>query len=253
MNDRTFVLDVSSFMYRAYHASKDRPYYNKAGEPIYAIHTFRTMMERLRRDHKPDFMVAACDPGRPSFRVQLYPQYKADRLTPPEEFLKQKPGMLAVLDEYCVPQFQVDGYEADDIIGTLAEQITGCDVYICSADKDMCQLVRPGVYVLNPAKGVLDASRVEQEMGVKPAQVTDLLALLGDSTDNVPGCPGIGDKGAVQLVRQFGSVEKAIAQSGCIAHAAYRRAVQRNIEQILLCKKLVTICRDVVLPPGLLV
>lgn len=246
----TYILDTSSFMHRAYHASKDRPYCDKAGNPIQAIWLFRTMLERLRRDQKPDFIVAACDTGKPSFRVQLYPQYKADRATPHEDFIKQKPGMYRVLDELGIPMFELDGYEADDIIGTLTKQIPP-DIYIATCDKDMMQLVGRGVYVANPDKGVLDAAAVMRYMGVPPEHVVDLLALEGDATDNVPGAPGIGQKGARELVKQFGTVEKVIAESGRIYNAGYRRAVQRYGDQILLSKQLVTIRTDLQLPPGL--
>jgi DNA polymerase I len=248
----TYILDTSSFMHRAYHASKDRPWHDKDGSPIAAIRLFRQMLERLRRDQNPDYIVAACDTGKPSFRVGLYPEYKADRVTPPEDFLAQKPGMYAVLDALSIPMFELAGFEADDVIGTLVQQIPA-DVYIATCDKDMMQLVRRGVYVANPDKGTIDSAAVLRIMCVQPGQVVDLLALEGDATDNVPGAPGIGRKGSRELLAQFGSVERIIAESGRIYNAGYRRAVQKYGDQILLSKQLVTIRTDLVLPPGLIV
>lgn len=250
----TAILDTSSFMHRAYHASKDRPYYTKAGQPIAAISLFQKMLARLQRENDIDFLVAACDTREPTFRTALYPEYKAGRATPEPEFLQQKPGMLDVLATMCIPTFEAVGYEADDVIGTLAELLAGEDVLIVSGDKDMCQLVRPGVSVLNTNKGeVWDAAAVKLNFGVGPEQIADYLALVGDVADNVPGAPGIGPTGALEILRQFPTVEEAIAKSGRIVSGAYRHAVQTHADQIMLSKRLVTICRDVPLPEAILV
>lgn len=245
---KTYLLDTSSFMHRAYHASKERPYYTKDGVPCAAVSLFRTMLDRLYREHSPDVLYAACDVHVPTFRSVLYPEYKAQRKSPPPDFLAQVPAMINLLHAREITIIEVPGYEADDIIGTLAAT-TPPTVFIVSGDKDMLQLIRPGVYVLNPAKGVFDNARVKAEIGVTPAQIVDLLALRGDTADNVPGAKGVGDKGAVELIQQFGNVEAVIAQSGCISNAGYRRAVQLHADTIRLSKRLVTICCDVPLPP----
>lgn len=245
---KTYLLDTSSFMHRAYHASKERPYYTKDGVPCAAVSLFRTMIERLYREQSPDRLLAACDVHQPTFRSKMYPEYKAQRKSPPPDFVAQVPAMLALLHEREIPIIEVPGYEADDIIGTLAATLPPV-VFIVSGDKDMLQLVRPGVYVLNPAKGVFDGARVQKEIGVAPEQIIDLLALRGDTADNVPGATGVGEKGSVELIQQFGTVEAVLAQSGRISNTGYRRAVQLHADTIRLSKRLVTICCDVPLPP----
>lgn len=246
---QTFILDVSSFQYRAYHASKERPTYTKDRVPNAAVNLFRNMLERLKRDHQPDYLVAACDSHTPSFRVQLYPLYKATRLSPPEEYVQQLPGFRAVLNSFFIPTFEVPGYEADDIIGTLAAYARkDSDVVIVSGDKDMAQLVAADtsspntVRLLNTNKNkILGPLEVYEEYGVWPDQIVDYLALTGDTSDNVPGADGVGPAGALTLLRTFGNVEGVIKRVGEIASARYRHAVQRNVEMIKLSKTLVTI------------
>jgi DNA polymerase-1 len=251
MKQTTFILDASSLFYRAFHAAKERPTYTKDGAPNYAVNLLRKMLEKLRRDYKPDYMVAACDCKEPTFRTKLYPAYKAQRLTPPEEYLQQLPGMRDVLRAFHIPEFEMAGYEADDIIGTLTQHIEG-DVVIVTGDKDMAQLVEWSgrVTVLNTHKNkMLDSAGVTEEYGVPPSQITDLLALTGDASDNVPGAKGIGQAGAVCLLKHFCSVEEIISRAGEISLARYRHAVLCYANEILLSKKLVTIVCDVPLWP----
>jgi DNA polymerase-1 len=207
------------------------------------------MIETLRREYKPDYLVAACDCHEPTFRNRLYADYKANRRAlPPADYTAQEEGFRAVLAEFFIPVYQMVGYEADDIIGTLAQYIRkDSDVVIAAGDKDMAQLVSMpsdagDVQFLNTGKNkLLNALGVLDEYGVFPSAVVDYLALVGDSSDNVPGASGIGPNGALMLLNMFGSVEEIIRRSGEISSKRYRHSVQQNTEMILLSKKLVTI------------
>lgn len=242
-----FLLDTSSFIYRAYHASKDRPTYTKDGTPNAAVFLFRTMIRRLQREYQPNHILAVCDTHAPTFRTKLYPAYKAQRLAPPEDLIKQLPAIRELLVQENVPIIEKAGYEADDLIGTLARRLQDEHlVVIVSGDKDMAQLVGGNVVFLNPSKTgpPIGPSGVEEVYGVRPDQIVDLMALRGDASDNVPGASGIGDKGALHIIKQFGTLERALGHSGEIAHAGWRRAVQNSFELIRLSKKLVTIVCD---------
>jgi DNA polymerase I len=249
--EQCFLLDTSSMMHRAYHATKERPAYNKAGERTEAVSTFRTMVEKLQRTYLPDYTIAALDVHVPTFRKILYPEYKAQREQPDAEFLQQVPGMLAVLKEYRIPAIEVPGFEADDVIGTLCERVTkdGTSVVIVSGDKDIAQLVRPGVQFLHTGLNkMLDTEGVREVYGVAPNQIVDLLALRGDTSDNVPGARGIGDSGSLELITKYGCVEMVLKRCHEIKHARQRRAIAASVEQIKLSHTLVTIRRNVPLP-----
>ena len=243
----TFILDASSLQYRAYHASKERPTFTKDGIPNAAVNLLRIMITRLTREYKPDFMIAACDSETPTFRSVLYPQYKAQRSKPEPFYTAQRDGFREVL--WPMPIYQQNGYEADDIIGTLCERIRkDSEVVIVSGDKDMAQLVNEysdrgeRVQLLNTNIGkILNVRGVVEEYGVWPHQVTDYLALVGDVSDNVPGALGVGPLGALAILKQFRNVEEAVARSGEIECARWRHAVQDSKDLILLSKKLVTI------------
>jgi len=238
-----FILDASSFQYRAFHASKERPTFTNEGLPNYAVNLFSRMLSSLRKEHKPDYMVAAMDCKEPTFRKKLYPQYKAQREDPPVHYLQQVPGFRNVLREYHIPIYEKPGYEADDIIGTLCQRIE-CDVVIATGDKDMAQLVEMSghVKIFNMNKNkILGYWDVEKEYGVTPARMIDYLALVGDTSDNIPGCKGVGPDGAVMLLKMFENVEDIIKNVGQISSNRYRHAIMTHIDEILLSKKLVTI------------
>ena len=243
MKETCLILDASSFQYRAFYASNTRPTYAKDGTPNYAVNLFRRMLLKLRKDYKPTYMVAALDCKEPTFRTELYPQYKATRRTPPDEYVAQLPGFLSILREFHIPVYGMAGYEADDIIGTLSQRIE-CDVVIASGDKDMAQLVEWSgrVKLLNTNKNkILDAAGVNEEYGVYPSHIVDYLSLVGDTSDNVPGCKGIGPAGAVRLLKTFGCVEEIINRVGEVSLSKYRHAIMTHKEEILLSKRLVTI------------
>jgi DNA polymerase I len=244
---KTFILDASSFWYRAFYASEQRQTYTKDGIPNGGVNLFRRMLETLKREHNPDWILAACDCHQPLRREALYPLYKANRRAlPPADYTAQELGFRCVLAEFGIPTYEMPGYEADDIIGTLCQH-ADTDVVICAGDKDMAQLVEWSgrVKMLNTGSGkILDSAGVFEAYGVYPSDVIDYLALIGDTSDNVPGCTGIGPSGAKMLLKMFSSVEEIVKRSGEISSRRYRHAVQNGAEMILLSKKLVTIdCR----------
>ncbi len=262
-----FLLDSMSFIFRAYHAmQRQRPMSTRHGVPTAATYVFVNMINKLRRDFSPHYFAAIFDTMTPVFRDErakamtsvrkfniktqqfeevAYEGYKANRTEMPADLAQQLPYIRRALEAFHIPIIQYEGFEADDVIGTLAHKAEGAGhkVYIVSNDKDMLQLVTEHVLVLNPVKDnlVLDRAAVEQTLGVPPERVIDVMALRGDSIDNIPGAPGIGDKGSVELIQQFGSLEAALDQANEVKRKSYRESLQNNRENILLSKELVTI------------
>ena len=210
---------------------------------------FVNMLRKLRDDFSPHYLAAVFDVAAPTFRDQQYKEYKANRSEMPGDLAQQIPYIRRALEAYRIPILEMPGYEADDVIGTLAKKATaqGRPVYVVSSDKDMLQLVNDRVHVLNPPKDnlIADAAKVEEILGVPPSRVIDVMALRGDSIDNIPGAPGIGDKGSVELIQRFGSLEAALDRAAEVERKTYRESLQNNREQILLSKQLVTIDCDV--------
>lgn len=245
-----FLVDSFGFIFRAYHArarSGAPPMRNSKGVPTEATYIFNNMIQRLRDQYQPDFLAAVFESEGPNFRTEMFADYKANRTETPPDLLQQIPDIKRVLSAMRVPIVESAGFEADDVIGTLSHQAAETmDVVIVSSDKDMLQLVGPHVTMLNPMKDdiIYDEAGVEAFMGVPPARVVDLLALKGDSVDNIPGAPGIGDKGAKDLILEFGSVEEAIARAEEVKRKMYRESLQNHREQILLSKDLARIRTD---------
>ena len=235
-----------SFIFRAYHAmARQRGMSTRKGLPTAAIYVFVNMLRKLRDDFSPHYLAAVFDVAAPTFRDQQYKEYKANRSEMPGDLAQQIPYIRRALEAYRIPILEVPGYEADDVIGTLATKAVaeGRSVYVVSSDKDMLQLVNDRVLVLNPPKDnlIADAAKVEEILGVPPERVIDIMALRGDSIDNIPGAPGIGEKGSVELIQRFGSLEVALDRTVEVERKTYRESLQNNREQILLSKKLVTI------------
>ncbi len=250
---RIFLLDTMSFVYRAYHAAAHQPIQmtTKVGFPTGATYIFARMLKKLAEEHKPEYLIACMEGGTgETFRERLYPEYKANRRgETPNDLVRQFPYIERLLDAYRLPRVSSPGYEADDIIGTLAwrfhEDDPECRIFIVTGDKDMFQLVNDRTFVVNPMKDLLaDAAKVELIVGVPPALVTDVMALRGDTVDNVPGAPGVGEKGSVGIVRQFGSLAAALDRAAEIKRKQYRESLQNNRAQIELSHRLVTISRD---------
>jgi DNA polymerase-1 len=262
-----FLLDAMSFIFRAYHAmQRQRPMSTRTGVPTAATFVFVNMINKLRRDFQPEFFAAVFDVSGAVFRDERarsmatvrkwniktqtfdeidYAGYKANRTEMPPDLAQQLPFIRRSLEAFRIPILQSEGFEADDVIGTLARQADeqGHDVFVVSNDKDMLQLVTGRVKVLNPVKDnlVLDREKVVEVLGVVPEQVIDVMALRGDSIDNIPGAPGIGDKGSVELIQQFGSVEAVLEHAAEVKRKTYRESLQNNRESVLLSKELVTI------------
>jgi DNA polymerase-1 len=252
---RLFLIDSYGFIFRAYHArarSGAPPMRTSSGLSTEAVYIFHNMVRKLKTQHKPEFLAAVFEGKGRTFRDEAFEAYKANRSETPPDLIDQIPWIRKTLEAMRIPVLEYDGFEADDVIGTLACRAVeqGIEVAIVSSDKDMLQLVNPHVKMFNPMKDDTWYDEVETEkfMGVKPSQVADLLALKGDSIDNIPGAPGIGDKGAKDLVLRFGSVEGALERADEVERKMYRESLQNHRDQILLSKKLATIHTDVPVP-----
>ncbi len=268
---RIFLLDTMSFIFRAYHAmARQRPMSTRTGVPTAATYVFVNMLRKLRDDFEPEYLAAVFDVGAPTVRNQQaeaitkirkfdirtqtfqeveYAGYKANRAEMPPDLVQQVPYIRRALEAYRIPILHLEGYEADDVIGTLARKAAADShpVFVVSSDKDMLQLVNDKVWVLNPPKDnlICDVAQVREILGVPPEQVVDVMALRGDSVDNIPGAPGIGDKGSVELIQRFGSVEQALDRAAEVEKKTYRESLQNNRKNILLSKQLVTIDTNV--------
>ena len=252
---RIFLIDTFGFIFRAYHArarSAASPMRTSTGLSTEAVFIFTNMLRKLAKQHKPAYMAAVYESSEPTHRSVEFADYKANRAETPPDLLEQIPYVRRLLDAMRIPVLDYPGFEADDVIGTLARraEANNCEVVIVSSDKDMLQLVTDRISMLNPAKDDewYDPEKVKTFMGVRPDQVADLLALKGDAIDNIPGAPGIGDKGAQQLIERFGSVEGAIEHAAEVERKAYRESLQNFAEQIRLSKRLATISTDVPVP-----
>ncbi len=262
-----YLLDSMAFIFRAYHAmQRQRPMSTRTGIPTAATYVFVNMINKLRKDFAPEYLAAVYDVGAPVHRNEMaaqlkdvqkfniktqafetieYGGYKANRVETPPDLIQQQPYIRRALEAFRIPILYYSGFEADDVIGTLSCKLSalGHHVYVVSSDKDMMQLVNESVSILNPTKDnlILDPAGVEKSIGVPPERVVDVMALRGDSIDNIPGAPGIGDKGSVELIQQFGTVEAALDRADEVKKKTYRESLQNNRDNILLSKELVTI------------
>jgi len=264
---RIFLMDAMSFIFRAYHAmARQRGMSTKTGLPTAATYVFVNMLRKLREDFSPEYLAAVFDVAAPTFRDQeaeaitkvrkfdiktqtfqeiAYHGYKANRSEMPAELVQQLPYIRRALEAYRIPILELAGYEADDVIGTLARKAAAEQylVYVVSSDKDMLQLVNDKILVLNPPKDnlICNPQKVEEILGVPPERVVDVMALRGDSVDNIPGAPGIGDKGSVELIKRFGTVEQALERAAEVEKKSYRESLQNNRDNVLFSKRMVTI------------
>lgn len=262
-HERLFLIDSMSHIFRAYFAplgARLEPLTNSKGQVTQAIFVFTNMLRKLLTEEKPDYIAAVFESGVPTFRHKDFAAYKSNRAEMPDELASQLPWIKRVCEVFRVPIINVPGYEADDVIGTLAVRAAerGIQAVIVSNDKDMCQLVRDPLIVClrqnpqnvkrrEPVPPVewCDEAWVKARFGVPPEKIPDLLGLMGDPIDNIPGAPGIGAKGAVQILEQFGSVENAIAHWEEVKNKRYREALRDYAEQILQSRELAKIRTDV--------
>ena len=253
--DRLFLIDSFGFIFRAYHArarSGAPPMRTSTGFSTEAVYIFNNMLRKLSKQYDPAYIAAIFESGEATHRVQEFAEYKANRVETPPDLLEQIPFVRRILEAMRIPVLEYAGFEADDVIGTLARlgEQAGMDVVIVSSDKDMLQLVTTRVSMLNPAKDDewYDAEKVKTFMGVRPDQVADLLALKGDAVDNIPGAPGIGDKGARDLMERFGSLDAVLARAAEVERKTYSESLQNNVERIRMSQRLATIATDVPVP-----
>ncbi|MCI0596442.1 MAG: DNA polymerase I, partial [candidate division Zixibacteria bacterium] len=249
---RLFLVDGSALAYRSYFAFIRNPLINSRGENTSAVFGFANSLFKILNEQKPDYLAVVFDTKAPTFRHKIYPEYKSTRLKMPEDMVTQLPQIRELVEKMKLPFVELDGYEADDLIGTIATEASKKNVQtvIVAGDKDFMQLVGDGTVMMVPQKGgeemeLLDARGVEQKMGVPPERIIDLLTLMGDTSDHVPGIPGVGPKTAVDLIKEYGSVEKLLEKAPAIKKEKLRENVLNHKDDILLSRKLVTIDTEV--------
>jgi DNA polymerase-1 len=243
------LVDGSSLVYRSYFAIPRLS--NRLGLPTNAVYGLTTVLRKILAEEQPDHAAVAFDTRGPTFRHQAFADYKSQRPAMPDDLAAQLPHAREVCQVLGLPLLELPGVEADDVIGTLAQRAAGAGfrVFIVSSDKDFFQLVSDRITVVRPGKDTrYDPTTVSAEFGVPPEKVTDVLGLAGDSIDNVPGVPGIGEKGAVALVREWGSLEAALANADKVKNKRQREGLQQNAELARLSKNLVRIATDLDLP-----
>ncbi len=254
---RLFIIDAMAMAFRNYHAFGARPLTTSSGMPVSAIFGSSQFMLSLIDKEKPDYLVVATDSREPTFRHELYEKYKANRTEMPEDLAVQIPYLFRLFSAFGCKLLKQPGMEADDLIGSLVRQMSGPDLkcYIVSGDKDFMQLVDDNILLYAPKKGedakIIDAAGVHEKFGCTPAQVIDVLALIGDSSDNVPGVPGIGEKSAATLIAKYHTLENIYEHLDDIANARQRESLRANREQAFLSRQLVTINTEIPLEFGL--
>src|SRR6266576_3124648 len=260
--ERVFLIDSMSHIFRAFFApmaNRVAPLSNSNGQVTQAVYIFTNMLRKLLQDEKPNYIAAIFESGEKTFRHETFADYKANRLAMPEDLASQLPYIIRLCEAFNIPVINSPGFEADDVIGTLVDQVAqkGLQAVIVSNDKDMCQLVTdPYIVCMRTNSQVVkrkeyvppiewcDEAWVEKKFGVPASKVVDLLGLMGDSIDNIPGAPGIGAKGAVQIIQQFGSIEAALASWESVKHKTYRESLRDNADLIRQSRELARIRLD---------
>ena len=260
--ERVFLIDSMSHIFRAFFApmaNRVAPLANSRGQVTQAVYIFTNMLRKLLLDEKPNYIAAIFESKEKTFRHETFADYKANRLAMPEDLASQLPYIIRLCEAFNIPVINAPGYEADDVIGTLAKKVAAkkLQAVIVSNDKDMCQLVAdPYIVCMRTNSQVAkrkeyvppiewcDEAWVEKKFGVPAGKVVDLLGLMGDSIDNIPGAPGIGSKGAVQLITQFGSIEEALKRWEEVKHKTYRESLHNNPDLIRQSRELARIRLD---------
>jgi DNA polymerase-1 len=250
-DNRLFLLDAYALIFRSYYAFIKNPRVTSKGMNTSAVFGFLLTLEDLLTRQKPTHIAVVFDPPGPTFRNEIYPAYKANRDATPEDIRIAVPYIKRLLDAYRIPVIEVPGFEADDVIGTLARKAAeeGYTAFMMTPDKDFAQLVTDSVVMYRPGRGggeaeIWGVKEIIREYGVAPENITDLLGLMGDSSDNIPGAPGIGPKTACKLISEYGSIETLLERTAEIS-GRQKDILEQNREQILLSKRLATIEQDV--------
>src|SRR5436853_2427619 len=240
---RLFLVDGMSNIFRSYYAIRGLS--NSKGLPTNAVFGFTMTLRKMIYEHKPDYLGVVLDCAEPTFRHEQFDKYKANRQPPPDDLVTQFPYVERVCEALRVPTLKMPRYEADDIIGTLAHKAAaaGLQTVIVTNDKDLSQLVHdPSIVVLRVERTggetLLDEAGVKAKFGVRPDQIVDWLGLMGDAVDGIPGAPGIGEKGAVGLLEQFGDIETALARCEEVKRKTYRESLRDHVEQIRMSREL---------------
>ncbi len=248
---RLFLIDGYAMLYRAHFAMIRNPLINSKGMHTSALFGFTNQVLKLLRQEKPDYLMAAFDSSKKTFRHDRYPEYKATREKMPDEMREQLPYLWQLMEAMRIPTMESPGFEADDIIGTLAKQgeAEGYDIYIVSGDKDFMQLVNENIFLYSPSGRqaelkIYDRDGVEEKWGVPPEKIIDLLGLMGDSSDNVPGVMGVGEKTAVKLLNEYGTLVNALDHADEVKNKRAREGLQNCREEAILSQELVTIKTD---------
>ncbi|MEM1176791.1 MAG: DNA polymerase I [Acidobacteriota bacterium] len=242
---RVYLIDGYSNIFRAFYAIRNLS--SSRGEPTNAIFGFIQILHKLLRDAQPEFLGIAMDVSSKTVRKEQYEDYKANRRPMPDELRSQIPWIRKVAEAYGIPMLEMEKYEADDVLGTLAKKgsAAGYEVVLVSADKDLMQLVDEHVLLQHTGRDKLyDPALVTEDFGVPPARVIDVLALMGDASDNVPGVPGIGEKGAKKLINEHGSLDQLLDNASTIKRKSYREGLENHRDKALLSRDLVTIHTD---------
>ena len=249
MSQRLFLIDGNSQMYRAYHAMRGSGLSGPGGRSTHAVYIFVTMLRKLIQDHQPELIAASFDLAGPTFRSEMAADYKANRTPMPPDLAEQIPWVHEACEALGVPILTYDRFEADDVIGTLATKAVGegFEVAIVTGDKDFFQLVHDGLKVYNPREEGTwyDAAGVQEKFGVSPHQVVDVMALMGDAIDNIKGVPGIGEKGARELIAIYGTLDELLAHAGEVSNKRYREGLQQHADEARQSRELARIRTDV--------
>ncbi|HET6861481.1 MAG TPA: 5'-3' exonuclease H3TH domain-containing protein, partial [Pyrinomonadaceae bacterium] len=264
--ERVFLIDSMSHIFRAFYApmqNRAAPLATAQGQVTQAVYIFTNMLIKLLREEQPDYIAAIFESREKTFRHETFADYKANREEMPGDLSSQLPYIFRLCDAFNIPVINSPGFEADDVIGALAHRIAEQELQtvIVSNDKDMCQLVKdPYIICMRQNSQVVkrkepvppiewcDEAWVEKKFGVTADKLVDLLGLMGDSIDNIPGAPGIGSKGAVQIIQQFGSIEAALNGWEAVKHKTYRESLRDNAELIRRSRELARIRTDLEIP-----
>ena len=249
--NKLFLLDAYALIYRAYYAFIKNPMINSKGQNTSAVRGFVNTLNEVMTKERPTHLGVAFDPSGPTFRHIEYPEYKAQREACPEDIKASVPIIKSILEAYHIPVLEVEGFEADDVIGTLATKAgeQGIETYMLTPDKDYGQLVKENVFMYRPRHSggyeVMGPKEVVEKYGIEnTSQVIDLLGLMGDSSDNIPGCPGVGEKTAVKLINEFGSITTLLDNTDKLK-GAQKKKVEENKELIIMSRYIATIKTDV--------
>ncbi|HBE07290.1 MAG TPA: DNA polymerase I, partial [Firmicutes bacterium] len=250
MPNKFIIIDGFSLVHRAFYALP--PFTTKAGIPTNAAYGFSLMLLRLLEDEKPDYFAVAFDRAAPTFRHEEFKDYKATRKKMPDELRSQFPLIRQILEAFKIPIYELDGYEADDVIGTLACEAArkDFDVLIFTGDRDAFQLADENVCVMITRKGISETEKIgpaelKEKYGLIPGQIPDLKGLMGDTSDNIPGVPGIGEKTALRLLHEFQTIDNLLENKEQVSRPRERNLLNEYAEQALASKRLATICCDV--------